>query len=525
IIGYSEMILEDSELSMAREVADDLRKILHSGSHLLALINNILDLSKIEAGKMELWAESFNVQAMIDGVMATAGPLLAKNNNRVAVACPRDVGQMHSDLLKIRQVLLNLLSNAGKFTHNGEVAVVVERVPAAPSDVIEIAVRDTGIGIADENQEQLFEDFAQADPTTAREFGGTGLGLALSRRFCRLMGGELSLESELGAGSTFTVRLPVRAPERSPDNLEVDVAVQAVARARDRSPEPEPALEPEADAKVDAPPPVARERVERARATSGVLGGPSQRDTVLVIDDDPAVLDMMIRFLTREGWDVIAASSPASSIALARAVRPTAITLDVLMPEADGWEVLAALKASPILADIPVIMLSITDDQQRGLRLGAADFLLKPIERERLIDVLGRHRDGERPPKVLVIDDDANARGLARGYLERDGWVVNEACDGLDGFDCLAKERPDVILLDLIMPRCDGFRFLERLRASPAQGIPVVVLTGKDLTAEERRFLANEAEEVLGKTNASPEALLDELRRWLGGVRRAEASA
>ncbi|MCA9635882.1 MAG: PAS domain S-box protein, partial [Myxococcales bacterium] len=230
IIGYSEMLLEDPEVSATSDLTDDLEKIRHSGSHLLALINNILDLSKIEAGKMELWPEAFNVRTMLDGVMATAAPLLAKNDNVVEVRCPRDVGKMHSDLLKIRQVLLNLLSNAGKFTHGGTISVSVSRIPSTPEDIIAFSVSDTGIGISADAQEVLFEDFSQADATTSREFGGTGLGLALSRRFCRLMGGDLTLRSELGAGSTFTVRLPARAPNAAaPEGSEASEPVQRVA--------------------------------------------------------------------------------------------------------------------------------------------------------------------------------------------------------------------------------------------------------------------------------------------------------
>ncbi|MCB9567120.1 MAG: response regulator [Myxococcales bacterium] len=513
IIGYSEMLLEDPEVSATSDLTDDLEKIRHSGSHLLALINNILDLSKIEAGKMELWPEAFNVRTMLDGVMATAAPLLAKNDNVVEVRCPRDVGKMHSDLLKIRQVLLNLLSNAGKFTHGGTISISVSRIPSTPEDIIAFSVSDTGIGISAEAQEVLFEDFSQADATTSREFGGTGLGLALSRRFCRLMGGDLTLRSELGAGSTFTVRLPARA--------------QQTTAAEAPEPEPEPVVRERAPvaegARIHAPLPAARERELRPRPHPAIQ---SSRETILVIDDDPVVLDMMVRALTREGWAVVTSSSATNALTLARALRPAAITLDVLMPDADGWDVLASLKASPLLAHIPVIMVSITDDQKRGLSLGADEYLVKPIERERLLEVLARHRNAERRPSTLIIDDDASARSLARGILEREGWEVREACDGLDGFDRLALARPDVILLDIIMPRCDGIRFLERLRSSPdLRDIPVVVLTGKDLTAEERAFLTAEAQEVLGKTTAAPADILDELRRWLGGIRRDAALA
>jgi len=493
IIGYSEMILEEAEQSNDVEIADDLRKILNSGSYLLELINNILDLSKIEAGKMELWCEAFSIRSMLDDVLATATPLLAKNGNQIEVRCASGIGQMTSDLLKLRQVLLNLLSNAGKFTKDGSVTLSLRRIEHSPGDILEIEITDTGIGIPEAKLQRIFEEFAQADATTSRAYGGTGLGLALSRRFCRILGGELSVRSTLGVGSTFTVRLPTSPLEGTEDNEVPSSVTVAEAPAEVPTGVDEPAQKP------------------RNARSSG--------DTVLVVDDDPAVLDMMIRFLTREQWSVVAVSSPAHVLAIARSLRPSAITLDVLMPEAEGWDILAALKADPELAEIPVIMMSIVDEQSRGLRLGATDYLLKPIDRGHLLRVLNRQRHELSEPSVLVIDDDASARALVRTHLVRSGWRVREACDGDDGLDHIKRERPDVVLLDLVMPRCDGFRFLDRLRASPdLRSIPVVVLTAKDLSSEERNLLLTEAQEILGKTATTPQAVLDGLRLQLGDL-------
>jgi len=502
IIGYSEMILEDG--SVSPDIAEDLGKIGASGTHLLALINNILDLSKIEAGKMELWPEDFSVPALVEGVVAAVEPMIARRDNKLFVRCSEDIGFVHSDLLKTRQVLINLLSNAAKFTSAGSIHLTVRRREGAGGGVVEYEVADTGVGISLESQARLFDDFEQADATVAREFGGTGLGLALSRRFCRLMGGDVTVRSAPGEGAVFTVTLPAR--------VEVPKARGAVTPATRPASGPSPqagAAPTGSGASAPAPAPV-----------PGVLLGRPRRDTVLVLDDDPAVLDLMIRFLSREGLGVVASTSPASSLALARVLRPVAITLDVVMPEADGWQVLAALKATPELASIPVIMMSITDDQQRGLRLGAVDYLVKPVERERLLGLLAPYRRVTSSPRVLVVDDDPAARARARSILEREGAQVVEAEHGGVALQRLDSFRPDLVLLDLVMPEVDGFRFLAELRARPEwRELPVVVLTAKDLGADERELLSRGAREVLSKSQVGQDELLGELRRALGRSR------
>jgi len=353
IIGYSELLVEESEGLGHPEIAEDLKKIHVAGAHLLALISNILDLSKIEAGKMELWPEDFSVSALLEGLTTTIDPLVRRGGNTLEVRATRELGFMRSDLLKLRQVLLNLLSNAAKFTNAGRVTLRARRLEEAAGESLEFEVSDTGIGIAPADQARLFDDFAQVDATITRAFGGTGLGLALSRRYCRLLGGDLTLRSALGEGSTFTVRVPARL-------LRPGEAGEAGEAA-----------------------------VEGAR--SSPASAVKRRETVLVIDDDPATLDLMIRTLSREGIAVVAASSAQGALSLAEALRPALIILDVLMPDVDGWELLGALKGAPSAASIPVIMMSISDEAQRGLRLGAAGFLVKPIERERLLGALAVH--------------------------------------------------------------------------------------------------------------------------------------
>jgi GAF domain-containing protein/CheY-like chemotaxis protein len=464
IIGYSEMLQEDAADLGAEQLTDDLKKINAAGKHLLELINAVLDLSKIEAGKMELYLESFEVAGLVRDIAAVIQPLAAKNANRLEVRCPDAIGPMRADLTKVRQALFNLLSNACKFTDRGTIALAVARETSGGQDSMVFRVSDTGIGMTPEQLARLFEAFSQADAATTRKYGGTGLGLALSRRLCRMMGGDVTVESEAGRGSTFTIRLPAEVAE----------AVEA---------------------------PVPAGPVERAAPGVG---------TVLVIDDEAAVRDLMQRFLTKEGFRIVTASGGEEGLRRARELRPDAITLDVMMPGMDGWAVLSALKADPDLADIPVIMLTIVDDRNLGYALGASDYLTKPIDRERLVAVLKQHR---RDLPVLVVDDDVEVRQLFRRMLEPEGYTVVEAQNGRAALERLRDVSPSVILLDLMMPEMDGFEFVAEFRRHEAwRAIPIVVVTAKDLSHDDRERLNGHVEKILQKGTHGREQLLAEVR-------------
>jgi len=438
----------------------------------------VLDLSKIEAGKMDLYLESFDVATLIRDIAAVIRPLATKNANQLEVVCPATTGTMRADLTKVRQALFNLLSNACKFTDHGTVAITVSREGSEDQDWLRFSVSDTGIGMTPEQLARLFEAFSQADAATTRKYGGTGLGLALSRRLCRMMGGDVTVESESGRGSTFTIRLPAVVP---------DVA--------------EPAL-------PTTPP-------ERATPAVG---------TVLVVDDEAAIRDLMQRYLAKEGFRVVAASGGEEGLRLARELRPDAITLDVMMPGLDGWAVLTALKADPAVADIPVIMLTIVDDKNLGYALGAADYLTKPIERDRLLTVLRVHRR-DRP--VLVVDDDATLRQLLRRMLEPEGYTVVEAENGRIALERLRGVTPSVVLLDLMMPEMDGFEFVTEFRRHEAwRAIPIVVVTARDLSREDRERLNGYVQKILQKGAHSREALLAEVRDLVAAsVARRKPSA
>ena len=464
IIGYSELLLELAEDLEQEEFEPDLEKIHSAGRHLLALINDILDLSKIEAGRMEVFFETFELAKIVKDVGQTITPVAQKNRNTLDVECDDRIGTMHSDLTKIRQALFNLLSNACKFTQDGTVTLRVTR--EAATDEIIFSVSDTGIGMSDEQVGKVFESFTQADSSTTRDYGGTGLGLAITKTFCAMLGGDIAVASTPGEGSTFTIRLPSTAP------ASVDASET---------------VEPEAELPNSAP-------------------------TILVIDDDPVVRDLLRRYLGRNGYRVLVAVNGEEGVRLAGETRPDLITLDVLMPELDGWAVLTELKGDPAVADIPVIVVSIVDERNLGYSLGAADYLTKPVDRDQLLAVLGKHCGNRTRHRVLVVDDDAETREMVRRLLERAQWDVDEADNGISALDRIAGDTPDIILLDLMMPEMDGFEFLakigedERLRA-----LPVVVMTAKSLTASDRERLSGRVEQLVEKSGYNLDSLLDDL--------------
>ncbi len=475
IIGVTEMLHEDAVDLKREDELEPLERVLRAGKHLLALINDILDLSKIEAGKMDIHIDSFAIEPLVKDVVQTISTMAAKNGNQVVVDCPADIGTMRADQTRIRQALLNLASNANKFTEKGTVTISARRAVEDGSEWVTMAVTDTGIGLTREQMGKLFQDFVQADASTTRKYGGTGLGLAISRRFCQMMGGDITVASEPGKGSTFTIRLPAETGAAQPA---AEVREAAVARP--------------------------------GAAPAGVA-------TILVVDDDATVRETMERYLSREGFAVVTARGGQEGLKLARELRPAAITLDVLMADLDGWTVLAAIKGDPELADIPVILMSIVDDRKRGYALGATDYMVKPVDRARLSGVL-RGICGGVGRSVLLVDDDEVMRRGMRLALEKDGWEAVEADNGRVALARLADGRPDVIMLDLMMPEMDGFEFLVEMRSRAEwRDIPVLVVTAKDLSAEDRDRLNGDVVRVLQKGACELDEMLREIGRVLPG--------
>jgi adenylate cyclase len=473
IIGLTEMMVANTARFGTDKALEPLNRVHRAGSHLLGLINQVLDLSKIEAGKLELSPESVDLAPLIDEVIGTARQLAEQNKNRLVVEAEGTPGAVTVDPMRLRQILLNLLSNACKFTKQGEVALRVRKVADGRS-WIEFAVSDTGIGMTPEQQAKLFQDFTQADSLTARRYGGTGLGLALSRKLARMMGGDVTVTSELGKGSVFTVRLPVS---------------------------------------TDIPATTFAEGSRRPHA-----------DCVLVIDDDATARELLAEQLKAEGFSVVTASGGLEGLKLAKELRPSVITLDVIMPDLDGWSVLAALRQDSELAEIPVIVVTILDQQRRAVGLGAAGYLTKPIDRERLHRLVDRFRAPAQPTRVLLVEDDAFQRERMRSWLESQQWTVQEAANGREALDRLQRSKPDLILLDLMMPEMDGFQVVATLQKDPGwRDIPVIVITALDLDARDRERLNSGVQSVLVKETFRPGDLVQRIRR-LADTRATVAS-
>ena len=493
IIGYSEMLIEEISDRGTPGLVPDVQKIHGAGKHLLGLINNILDLSKVEAGKMELFLETFAIAPLLEEVKATLSPLVAQNHNVLVVNCPEAIGSMRADVTKLRQSLFNLLSNASKFTENGTITLAVER----KAGWVTFSVSDTGIGMTPAQQKKLFQPFTQADASTTRKYGGTGLGLVITQQFCEIMGGTIRVESKAGQGTTFIIRLPEQVQD----------------------PRPELPSQPE---QGEVPAPIKAAPIKAAPIKTAPVTTPSVTvastiglSTILVIDDDPAIRDIMQRFLSREGFDVITSVSGQEGLRLAKEQSPDVILLDVRMPNLNGWEVLSRLKSDPDLANIPVVMVTVEADQSLGCALGAVDYLLKPIDYDRLLTLLQPYRL-DPTPAVLIVEDNPDNREMLRRQLAKAGWRVLEAKNGLQALKVMQSDRPRIILLDLMMPEMNGFEFIRELRQRPKwRSLPVIVLTAKDLTIEERQWLDGQTQRIYQKGISTRQFLLDEIRSLL----------
>jgi len=469
IIGFTRIVRRKAEGALPGKQTENLDKVLASAEHLLSLINTVLDIAKIEAGRMDVTASTFNIAQLIDQCITTATPLL-KVGVSLVKGYPADLSLLYSDQEKIKQILLNLLGNAAKFTSRGTISVAAETT----AERLSIAVIDTGIGIAEDAMARIFEEFQQADTSTTRQYGGTGLGLSISRSLARLLGGDIAVTSKVDAGSTFTLTVPLRYGMKAP-------------------------LAPMPHAEA-----------------------PSRRDrpVILAIDDNVNDLEILRENLGEAGYEVVGSTSGEEGVARAKEIRPRVITLDVMMPTIDGWQVLYELKADPATRDIPVIMLTIVDKKPLGYELGAADYLLKPFDTDAIVAALrrvARRNGGQQPKRVLVADDDPNVLDMVR-QLVGEQYELSGAGDGLDALAAIARDRPDVILLDLLMPRLDGFGVIERLREDPAhKSIPVVVLTAKSLSDAETAGLKSSVANVIRKQGLAGDALIREIEGALAG--------
>ena len=497
VIMYSELLAEEAEDEGVPDFIPDLFKIRSAGKHLLELVNGVLDLSKVEAGKMELFAEDFDIPNLINEVITTVQPLIEKNQNEVKVNVATGILSMNGDVTKIRQVLYNLLSNASKFTKDGHIELRVSQDETQQKIIFEVI--DSGIGMTQPQVDRLFQPFMQADVSTTRKFGGTGLGLAIIKRFTDLMNGTVTVESVPDEGTAFTVTLPNFLS-----------TVPAIENQNEDS---------LADEEKDFP--------AGSTKPSGLNSdvGNRKKPIVLVVDDDPAIRDILARVLISEGMQPVTASNGKEGLDRAREIIPDLIILDIHMPQIDGWSVLSTIKADNKLTSIPVIIQSVSDDRDLGFMLGATEYLVKPVNRKKLVALLHKFMVKGDSKNVLVVDDDQGTRRAVTQTLEKEGWQVDQAENGVQALASLAEREPAVILLDLMMPEMDGFEFLEHFHTNNSwQDITVVVLTAKDLTSEERDLLNGGVERVLAKGTVNRDHFLEKVKRAVATIAFSDAS-
>ncbi|HYF09333.1 MAG TPA: response regulator [Acetobacteraceae bacterium] len=489
IIGYAEMLEEEAQDAdenappLAEHVLEDIRKITANARHLLALINDVLDLSKIEAGRMEVQAEDFDAGTLVQDVVDTAQALVAKKSNELILQI-ENLGSVHSDPVKIRQCLFNLLSNASKFTEGGRITLTAERIQEGEGEWLVFRVADTGIGMTSEQMGKLFRRFTQADASTTRRFGGTGLGLAITKAFCTLLGGDISVESTPGSGSAFTIRLPVDLRQAQP------------------LPEPAGDVGTEHDPEQPIPP--------------EELGA----GLVLVVDDDPATRELLARHVRREGFAVRCAPDGATGLRMARALKPALVLLDVMMPRMDGWQVLSTMKADPVLARTPVVMVTVVQERGLAFSLGAADFLTKPVQWQRLKGVLERcaARPAPATRTALIVESDPAVRRELHQQIEQEGWKVEEAGDAETALQRLGAQdtpQPGLLIVSLQLSGSeDGLSFIGRLGRHPLwRDIPVIALAERQAAEAGAESLRGQVRRVLPADDEPPEALIAELRR------------
>lgn len=481
IIGYTELVKRGLYGAVTEQMTGRLDRVVQNGQNLLALINDVLDMSKIEAGRVELYLEEFDLSALLKEAHNTIAPLAEPKGNTVELTAD-DMGMIKADKTRVKQIITNLISNANKFTEKGKVFIRAEREKHHDgTDWIRVAVTDTGIGMTPDQVGKLFRDFVQADASTTRKYGGTGLGLAISQRFAKLMGGQITVTSQYGIGSTFTLTMPT---EVAPIQL-LELGVDELRGQGNTTALPD------------------------ANQTLATL----ESNLILVIDDDPHAAELTTNFLLRDGFRVETAKDGEQGVEKARQLHPSVITLDVKMPGVDGWDVLARLKADPETRDIPVIMLTVNEDRDRGYTFGAVDYLTKPIDWTRFSRLTKRHSYIGTNFSVMLVEDDRTTRDILQAALVNEGWKVYEASNGREALDKLQTTIPQMILLDLMMPEMNGFDFVRQLRSNPAwRAIPVIVLTAMDLTLSDRLQLSGYVEQVLEKAAYQGDELMAELR-------------
>lgn len=482
IIGFSSVLLGPSGDPVTDDQRMALEKVLKNGRHLLQLINDILDISKLESGRMTLSVETEDVTSVLSNCILIVEPLIQSKRLTLTQDVQANLPALSTDIVKVRQILVNLLSNASKFTEKGGISI---KVTQGEGEMISFAVKDSGIGIAPKDFGRVFEEFQQVDTSSTRKYKGTGLGLPIARKLARMLGGDLTVESELDKGSTFTMTIPARLPQRL-----LEAQQQATPPKRPEPVQQKPVV-------VTSPPSV---------PASG------QQVQILSIDDDPDVIEILRKYLVPEGYSIAGALSGDEGLEMAVRMKPALITLDIMMPKKDGWQVLRELKQNPQTRDIPVLIHSIVDNKPLALSLGAVDVMTKPTDPKRLLSLVKKHyHSGDQ--FILLVDDNLDFTLACKDLLKRDGLEVKIATRGEEALKMIQESIPSLILLDLVMPGMDGFGVVRELQRKEAwKSIPIIVLTGKSLTPEDHKELDPYVADYLMKDTFTTAAISNAIR-------------
>jgi signal transduction histidine kinase/DNA-binding response OmpR family regulator/HAMP domain-containing protein len=486
IIGFSSVLLGPSGDPLTDDQRMALEKVLKNGRHLLQLINDILDISKLESGRMTLSVETEDISSILSNCILIVEPLIQSKRLTITQDIQAGLPALSTDIVKVRQILVNLLSNASKFTEQGGISI---KVAQQENGIVSFAVKDSGIGIAQKDFERVFEEFQQVDTSSTRKYKGTGLGLPIARKLARMLGGDLTVDSELGHGSTFKLTIPAKIPSK---------LLEAQAQPpQPKRPEPAPPSQKPATT-VPWPQPVA-----------------GQQFQILSIDDDPDVIEILRKYLVPEGYSLVGALSGDEGLELALKVKPALITLDIMMPKKDGWQVLRELKQNPQTKDIPVLIHSIVDNKPLALSLGAVDVMTKPTDPKRLLSLVKKYyHSGDQ--FILLVDDNLDFALACKDLLKRDGFDVKIATRGEEAIKILEGSIPSMILLDLVMPGMDGFKVVQELQRKESwKLIPIVVLTGKPLTDEDHKQLDPFVADYLMKDSFTTAAISNAIRKIL----------
>ncbi len=465
IIGYSEILIDDMDPENEGDQIEDVKKIERSGRHLLQLINDVLDLSKIEAQKLELVNEEFNLKELLEDIISITKPLIEKNNNKLNLLFDEKILKINADQTRIKQCIFNLVSNASKFTSDGSITINVKK---KNPNKIYVEVSDTGIGMTPSQQKKLFKEFSQADKTTSIKYGGTGLGLSITKKLCELMGGTVSVKSKKDIGSTFTMWF--RENQKTNEDLDINSL-------------------------------------------------PKQAD-VLIIDDEKFVHDIIEKILKDQNYQIVNAYNAEQGFQVAKKVKPKVILLDIQMPIADGYTFLNRIKKDKNLKKIPVMIISVSGDSGMAVTLGAEKFFTKPVDKELLVKNLEFYLKKKQLKNILVIDDDQLTRKNLKNILSEQNYTTDEAVNGIDGLKKLKKLKPDLIILDLLMPEMDGFSFLEKFHEEyPENNIPIFVITAKELTKKDQEELKRYKLKAISKKDLDISDISKKLNNLLENIK------